>query len=179
MNHRQRIPPNPPYQGGQPAGRGDCSGSHEGATRAEARQPAGRGDCFLPYNKALGPRAKELRKNMTEAEKRIWYEIFRNKQFEDLRWLRQRPIADFIVDFYCAELKLVVEVDGGSHFTQAGKVSDEERTKILEGYGLTVIRFTNEEVLQNLAGVYQSLLQYVTKREIIRIRQPETGEARA
>ncbi len=74
MNHRQRIPPNPPYQGGQPAGRGDC---------------------FLPYNKALVPCAKELRKNMTEAEKKIWYEIFRNKQFEDLRWLRQRPIADF------------------------------------------------------------------------------------
>ena len=129
----------------------------------EVRRPAGRGDFFLPYNKALVPRAKELRKSMTKAERKIWYEIFRNKQFEDLRWLRQRPIANFIVDFYCAELKLVVEIDGGSHFTQAGKVYDEERTKILEGYGLTVIRFTNEEILKNLTGVHQRLLQYVTE----------------
>ena len=121
----------------------------------EVRQSAGRGDCFLPYNKDRVPRAKELRKSMTKAERKIWGEVFRNKQFEELRWLRQRPIANFIVDFYCAELKLVVEIDGGSHFTQARKVYDEERTKILEGYGLTVIRFTNEEVLKNLAGVHQ------------------------
>lgn len=127
----------------------------------EVRLPAGRRDFFLPYNKALVPRAKELRKSMTKAERKIWYEVFRNKQFEELRWLRQRPIANFIVDFYCAELKLVVEIDGDSHFTQGGRVYDEERTKILEGYGLTVIRFTNEEVLKNLAGVHQRLLQHV------------------
>lgn len=161
MNRRQGIPPNPPYQGGQPAGRGDCSGGHEGATGARGAQPEGRESFFLPYNKALVPRAKELRKSMTKAERKIWYEIFRDKQFEDLRWLRQRPIANFIVDFYCAGLKLVVEIDGDSHFTQAGKVYDEERTKILEGCGLTVIRFTNEEILKNLAGVRQKLLQYV------------------
>ena len=129
----------------------------------EVRQSAGRGDFFLPYNKALVPRAKELRKSMTQAERKIWCEVFRNNQFEELRWLRQRPIASFIVDFYCAELKLVVEIDGGSHFTQAGKVYDKERTKILEGYGLTVIRFTNEEILKNLAGVHQRLLQYVAE----------------
>ena len=131
----------------------------------EVRQPTGREDFFLPYNKDLVSRAKELRKSMTKAERRIWYEVFRNKRFEDLRWLRQRPIANFIVDFYCAELKLVVEIDGGDHFTQAGKVYDEERTKILEGYGLTVIRFTNEEILKNLAGVHQRLLQYVTTKD--------------
>ncbi len=79
MSRRQEIPPNPPYQGGQPAGRGDILGVHQEATGAEARQPAGRGDFFLPYNKALVPRAKKLRKSMTEAEKKSWYEIFRKK----------------------------------------------------------------------------------------------------
>lgn len=131
----------------------------------EVRQSAGREDFFLPYNKDLVPRAKELRKSMTKAERKIWYEVFRNKQFEELRWLRQRPIANFIVDFYCAKLKLVVEIDGGGHFTQAEKVYDKERTKVLERYGLTVIRFTNEEILKNLAGVHQRLLQYVTTGE--------------
>jgi very-short-patch-repair endonuclease len=66
---------------------------------------------------------------------------------------RQRPIDQFIVDFYCPELKLVIEIDGDSHNSENAQVYDLERTQILEGYGLTVIRFTNEEVLGDFAGV--------------------------
>ncbi|HBE56853.1 MAG TPA: endonuclease, partial [Cyanobacteria bacterium UBA11366] len=71
-------------------------------------------DFHLPYNPALVARAKELRKNMTPAEKKLWYGYLRTFQF---RVLRQRPIDHFIVDFYCPSLKLVIEVDGESHFT--------------------------------------------------------------
>ena len=67
--------------------------------------------------------------------------------------LRQRPIDNFIVDFYCAALGLVIEIDGDSHFTEEGKVYDAERTSVLEGYGLRVVRFTNVEVFQEFEGV--------------------------
>jgi very-short-patch-repair endonuclease len=105
---------------------------------------------YLPYNSDLVVKARELRKNMTSAEKKLWYDYLRSFQF---RVLRQRPIAFFIVDFYCAALKLVIEVDGDSHFTEVGIAYDTERTAILEGYGLNVIRFTNNEVLHNFEAV--------------------------
>ncbi len=92
---------------------------------------------------------------MTPAEKKIWYEVLSRKRFEGLRWLRQRPIDNFIVDFYCAELKLVVEIDGESHTEQVEY--DADRTTILESYGLTVVRFTNGDVLNNIHGVYEQL----------------------
>ncbi|AOY83013.1 endonuclease domain-containing protein [Moorena producens JHB] len=104
----------------------------------------------LPDNYKLVSRARELRKTMTPAEKKLWSCYLKNFQF---RVLRQRPIANFIVDFYCADLKLVIEVDGDSHYTESGQAYDEERTHILEGYGLKVIRFTNDEVLHNFEAV--------------------------
>ncbi|NDJ17465.1 endonuclease domain-containing protein [Myxacorys almedinensis] len=108
----------------------------------------------LPYNSKLVSRAKELRQNPTPAEQKLWRDYLRTFPF---RVLRQRPIAHFIVDFYCAALKLVIEVDGDSHFTEDGKQYDWERTQVLTGYGLTVIRFTNEEVMTQFEGVCGSL----------------------
>jgi len=67
--------------------------------------------------------------------------------------LRQRPIDNFIVDFYCASAKLVVEIDGDSHAGDEAAASDMQRTHVLEGYGLTVVRFTNREVSCNFEGV--------------------------
>lgn len=107
---------------------------------------------YLPYNKNLVTRAKELRKNMTKVERKLWYDYLRTFKF---RVHRQRPIDNFIVDFYCPKLKLVIEVDGDIHCTENAQEYDRQRTEILEGYGLKVIRFTNEEVLQNLAGVVE------------------------
>ena len=107
-------------------------------------------DFHLPYNQQLVEKAKELRKNMTPAEKRLWYGYLRTFKF---RFLRQRPIDNFIVDFFCAQLRLVIEADGESHFTDDGKDYDWERTQILEGYGLKVLRFTNDEVLKDWEGV--------------------------
>ncbi|MBE9141437.1 endonuclease domain-containing protein [Nodosilinea sp. LEGE 07088] len=122
----------------------------------------------LPYNPNLVPRAKELRKNMTPAEQKLWFDFLKDFQF---RVHRQRPIDHFIVDFYCATLKLVIEIDGDSHFTEDGKIYDQARTEKLAQYGLKVIRFTNQDVLSNFAAVCQQI-QHVaqtiqtSKREV-------------
>jgi len=105
---------------------------------------------YLPYNPELVARAKEFRNNPTPMEKKLWQNYLRTFQF---RVLRQRPIDHFIVDFYCSTLRLVIELDGESHFTEQGKARDVERTAILEGYGLTVLRFTNREVMEQFEDV--------------------------
>jgi len=110
----------------------------------------------LPYNPNLVARAKELRKNMTPAERKLWFDFLRNFQF---RVYRQRPIDNFIVDFYCAALKLVIEVDGNSHFTDDGQIYDQARTEKLAQYGLRVIRFTNQDVMNNFEAVCQQIQQ--------------------
>jgi len=108
----------------------------------------------LPYDPRLIPCARELRHNMTPAERKLWYGFlcrFRH------RMLRQRPIDRYIVDFYCPQLRLAIEIDGESHFTEEGKSCDDERTAVLEGYGLRIMRFTNQEVLRNLEGVCEAI----------------------
>jgi len=141
---------NPPYQGGF---RGI-----DLATIAKERN-LNYSEGHLPYNSKLVDRAKELRKNLTEAEKKLWHGFL--KTFEH-RVLRQRPIDHFIVDFYCPALKLVIEIDGDSHFTEEGKEYDSERTQILEGYGLHVMRFTNNEVLDNLESISQTIANFLS-----------------
>ncbi|MEM9008311.1 MAG: endonuclease domain-containing protein [Cyanobacteria bacterium P01_F01_bin.86] len=108
----------------------------------------------LPYNPALKDRARDLRRNMTPAEQKLWKRYLRHFPF---RVMRQRPIDNFIVDFYCAALKLVIEVDGTSHASPEAQARDAERTAILEGYGLSVVRFTNQQVLREFEGVCQVL----------------------
>jgi very-short-patch-repair endonuclease len=115
-------------------------------------------DFHLPYNPKLIDRARELRKNLTPAERKLWYDYLRNFKY---RVLRQRPIDHFIVDFYCHSLKLVIEVDGDSHFTEEAEAADRERTQQLENYGIRVIRFTNQEVLQDFEGVCKSIEQEI------------------
>lgn len=118
---------------------------------------------YLPYNRALVERAKELRKNPTPAEKKLWLEFLRT--FEH-RVLRQRPILNFIVDFYIPALKLVVEVDGNSHFSEQGQTHDAERTAQLEALGLRVLRFANAEVMESLEGIAMQISQ-TGKKQIL------------
>jgi very-short-patch-repair endonuclease len=117
-------------------------------------------DFHHPYNPQLVVRAKELRQNPTPAEKKLWQNYL---QAFPLRVLRQRPIDHFIVDFYCAALKLVIEIDGESHFTDEGLMRDLKRTQILESYGLKVIRFSNDEVMNQFEGVCQKIWEQVPK----------------
>ncbi len=115
----------------------------------------------LPYHKNLISRAKELRKEMTPQERKLWYG-FLNRY--SARFQRQKTIDRFIVDFYCHQAKLVVEIDGAQHYTDEGTASDEERTAILEGYGLKVIRFTNREIDRRFYDVCQAIDNEVRKR---------------
>jgi len=91
---------------------------------------------------------------MTAAERKLWHQYLRTFEF---RVLRQRPIDYFIVDFYCPTLKLVIEIDGDSHYTEQGQDYDRERSQRLESYGLKVIRFTNQQVLENFDGVCEEI----------------------
>jgi very-short-patch-repair endonuclease len=104
----------------------------------------------LPYDPELVDWARELRGNMTPAEKQLWYGYLRGLQ---IRFMRQRPIDHYIVDFYCPELKLIIEVDGDSHISPDEEKYDEERSRVLEGYGLRILRFTNQDIFENFESV--------------------------
>ena len=101
-------------------------------------------------------RARELRREMTPAEKLLWHELRANKLGSHFR--RQQVIAGFIVDFYCHKASLVVEVDGDIHDLQ--QEEDARREKVLRELGLTIVRFRNEEVLRNLAPVIEKIKEF-------------------
>lgn len=101
--------------------------------------------------------AKNLRLKMTEAESILW-ERLRKKQLKGYRFRRQHPISNYIVDFYCHALRLVIEVDGGYHSEPEQQALDLARTKDLENLGLQVIRFSNQEVFEDMEGVMAKIL---------------------
>jgi len=113
-----------------------------------------------PYADGLKDKARELRKSQTPAEKKLWYEYLSRL---DLRFKRQHPIDNYIVDFYCTKLGLVIEIDGSSHNEDPQHDKDKKRTAILEKYGLTVIRFSNDQVLKEFKGVCQVVDSYINK----------------
>ena len=106
----------------------------------------------LPYQKKNILNAKALRKGATPQENRLWYDFLADYE---LRFQRQKAIDHFIADFYCHKAKLIIEVDGSQHYTEEGMQKDQFRTEILEGYDLTVIRFTNWHIDTNFEGVCQ------------------------
>ncbi len=102
------------------------------------------------HNKSIVPLAKSLRKNMTKEERHLWYDFLRN---HSVKFSRQKVLGRYIADFYSAQAKLVIELDGSQHFTDKEIEKDTERTKYLEQYGLTVIRIANNDVNENFEGV--------------------------
>ncbi|MBK7056562.1 MAG: endonuclease domain-containing protein [Leptospiraceae bacterium] len=122
---------------------------------------------MLPYNKNSKDKARKLRRNMTLAEKKIWYELLAKDGLNGLRFLRQKPISQYIVDFYCNELKLVIEIDGESHLAEGAMEYDEDRTKVLNSYGIEVIRYSNEEILNRFDNVEMDLKKKVNERKQI------------
>ena len=102
------------------------------------------------HNKQLVPFAKQLRKEMTKEERHLWYDFLRT---HPVRFSRQKVLGKYIADFYSAEAKLVIELDGSQHYEDGKIEKDTERTAFLEGYGLTVIRIPNNEVSRNFRGV--------------------------
>ena len=117
----------------------------------------------IPYQKKLVEKARVNRKNPTAAEKKMWFKMLRNRAFRGLKFTRQKPLDKYIVDFYCSKLLLAIEIDGDSHVAQ--QEYDKERTKRLGDYGITVIRYTNREVLESLSGVFDDLNEKVEMLE--------------
>ncbi len=107
-------------------------------------------------------KAKDLRKNTTEAEKALW-EKLKQKQLGGYKFRRQHPIHKFIVDFYCHKLKLVVEVDGGYHNEPEQRGKDKKRTELLESQGVKVIRFSNDDVLKRISDVIEKIKKEITQ----------------
>lgn len=108
----------------------------------------------IPRNVKLLSNARRLRKAMTPQERKLWYEFLRS---HPLKVYRQRIIGEYIVDFYCAAARLVVEIDGGQHFTEDGEAYDQKRSAFLADMGLCVVRYSNLDIAQNFAGVCSDL----------------------
>ena len=104
--------------------------------------------------------AKQLRERMTPAEILMWDQL-KNKQFKGYKFRRQHPIHHFIVDFYCHELKLIIEIDGKYHDSEEQKNKDLNRTELLAFQGLREIRFTNEEIITNIISVLKKLEEQI------------------
>lgn len=113
------------------------------------------------YNESLVPLAKNLRKNMTKEERHLWYDFLRRYP---VPFTRQKVLGRYIVDFYCAKAKLVVELDGGQHYEETEILRDEARTAFLEDYGLCVVRIPNNEVMRNFRGVCEYIDEQVKNR---------------
>lgn len=115
---------------------------------------------MLEYNKSLKQFSRELRKNMTNAEKLLWSKI-RGKQLKGYQFYRQKIIANYIVDFYCPKAKLIIELDGGQHFGKEGEEKDRKRDNYMANLGIKVFRFSDREVFENINGVLEKIWNYL------------------
>ncbi|MFH7764838.1 endonuclease domain-containing protein [Acinetobacter sp. BSP-28] len=113
-----------------------------------------------PYNKNLKQASRDLRNNMTEAEKLFWSKL-RGKQILGLQFYRQKPILNYIVDFYCPAANLVIECDGSQHYTEEGLEADQIRDETLAQLGLRVLRFDNGQMINHLDSIIERIYQFI------------------
>lgn len=107
-------------------------------------------------------KSRVLRKNSTETEKKLWSKL-RNKQLNGFRFHRQYGIGSYIVDFYCPQLRLVIEVDGGQYGEERDYEYDQKRTHYLKNCNIKVLRYWNNEALQNIDGVILDILEHIPR----------------
>ena len=117
---------------------------------------------YLPYNKNLFQRARNLRNKATPEENKLWYQYLAKS---NIRFLRQKPIDNYILDFYCPEKKIGIEIDGSQHYTEEGMQYDKIRTEILNKYKIKIIRFTNEQIRKNFIEVCEYIEGIINKTE--------------
>ena len=118
---------------------------------------------MLPYNKSLKPFSRKLRSNMTDAEQLLWSRL-RHKQISGVQFYRQKPIGGYIVDFYSAAARLVIELDGSQHLLPKHQAQDEARDKLITAMGLMVIRFDNRQVILDIENVVEKIARVITGR---------------
>ncbi|HYI87097.1 MAG TPA: endonuclease domain-containing protein [Burkholderiales bacterium] len=105
---------------------------------------------WIAYRANLTPRAQALRRDSTPAEKKLWFGFLRDLP---QKFTRQKPLGQYVADFYCSRQRLVIELDGDSHYTDRAQRYDQARTAALETRGVRVMRFTNTDVLENFEAV--------------------------
>ncbi|MEN8613859.1 endonuclease domain-containing protein [Dehalogenimonas sp. THU2] len=130
---------------------------------------------MLPYNHKLLEISRTLRKHMTDAELRLWSKI-RMKQI-GYQFYRQKPIGNYIADFYCPRARLVVEVDGGHHYSGDTALHDKARDEYMVRLGLTVIRLSNADVMNNLDGAVQAICEHLGKIPLSPLLRQSSGLA--
>ena len=113
---------------------------------------------MIPYNKKLVSNAKTLRKNMTPEEKHLWYDFLKRLP---LNVRRQHNIENYIVDFYIAEKKTVIEIDGRQHLLAEHKEADEQRDTILASWGISVLRYSNDSIKHRFNVVTADILKHL------------------
>jgi len=114
----------------------------------------------LKYNHNLKYHGRRLRSGQTEAEKLLWSKI-RKKQIGEVQFNRQKPIGDYIVDFYCDKARLIIEIDGGQHYEKKGIIQDKIREEYFNKLGLRTIRFTNLDILKNIDNVVEVIYKKI------------------
>ncbi len=106
--------------------------------------------------------ARRLRRTMTDAERILWSKL-RNRQLENQKFRRQHRLGPYVLDFYCPSKRLVIEVDGGQHYTHKGKLRDEKREEYLTKCGLIILRYSDKDILTNLNIVLQDILNRINR----------------
>jgi very-short-patch-repair endonuclease len=125
----------------------------------------------------LRSNARALRKNSTDAERIIWSNL-RDNRLAGASFRRQVPIENYIADFVCHAAKLVIELDGGQHFSDQGEQADAARSAVIEAQGFKVLRFSNHDVMTNRAGVLETIATAIAERAptLTLPRKPERGQ---
>ena len=118
---------------------------------------------MLVYDRKLKLFSRRLRREMTDAEQRLWSRL-RRKQLHGIQFYRQKPLGEYVVDFYAPAVCLVIEVDGSQHFEAAGALADERRSAALRGMGLEVLRFDNRQVLLETDAVVEEIWRFIDVR---------------
>jgi very-short-patch-repair endonuclease len=119
---------------------------------------------YLFYNKSLKDFAQKNRNNSTKAEVYIWSHVLR-ASLTGYKFRRQRPILNYIADFMCIELKLIIEVDGFTHLDESVRAKDKEKQKTLEQHGFKVLRFTDGEIIKSLGWVNDKIMEVIKELE--------------
>lgn len=119
------------------------------------------------YNKKLQPNAKALRSDMTKAEACLWKYVLKARMMKGYQFRRQRPVLNYIADCMCKDLNLIIEVDGNTHSYEEVLLKDERRTADLKNHGYTVLRYTDEEVLQLVENVRAGIESWINNKAIV------------
>jgi adenine-specific DNA-methyltransferase len=119
----------------------------------------------MPSRPTLAQFARQLRTNQTDCEHLLWQRL-RSRQIANLKFRRQFACPPYVLDFYCVELRLAIELDGGQHYERVGVVHDRRRSNFLYLQGIEVVRFSNLEVLQQMDDVLEQIIRIATDRKM-------------